>query len=570
MANLEEIFKAQEKYYDTGNQIKGDTGRYGMVASAIKEATHAGNQMLDQGGNAFDALIAVQLSLAVVEGMNTGIGAGGFIVCYDKENEETKVVNAHSRAPAELEPECFVDDNGEVIPFDKRSTHGTSVGVPGMMKGLKHLHEQYATLPLETLIAPAIELAESDFRVNSLWERTLDLFDHRLGEEARKKFMPDGKPLREGDTIVQPELAKTLKIIRDEGFDSVYEGEIADAIVEAVQSQGGVMSHQDLINYHVKIEEPLWSHYRGYDIATPAPPSGGGIAVAQQLKILENLDISQYDPHSVEKYHLLAQTMQLALADKNTHIGDADFHELPMDGLMDEEYIKERIQLISEENSAKAYEAGDPWKYQPGRDGTIEADRYAGNEGMETTHFTAVDQWGNVAACTSSIERIFGSGIMVPGYGFIMNNDLTDFEAEPGQVNEPNGHKYPTSSKCPTILFHEGKPFFTLGSPGAQTIVASVAQTIINIIDYNMSLDEAIRDPRIYVTHDLETQWEDGLEKEVLESLKKLGYSFDQSFREQTADTRLGDVQAIMIDQTNGHKLYGAADSPRPGGAEGL
>ncbi|MFC3420369.1 gamma-glutamyltransferase [Salinicoccus hispanicus] len=570
MTNIEDIFEVQKQHYSTENQIEGDEGSYGMVASAIEEATHAGNQMLEQGGNAFDALIAVQLALAAVEGMNTGIGAGGFIVCYDSEDQETKVINAHSRSPAELEPEHFLDENGEVIPFDVRSTHGTSIGVPGIMKGLLHLHENYATLPLATLIDPAIRLAESDFRVNSLWERTLELFSHRLGEEARKKFMPDGKLLKEGDTIVQPELANTLKIIRDEGFDSVYEGRIADAIVDAVKEQDGVMTHQDLINYHVKIEEPLWSSYKGFDIAMPPPPSGGGIAVAQQLKILEELNISQYDPHSPEKYHLLAQTMQLALADKNTHIGDSDFHELPIGGLLHPEYINERRAQISTEDRAQTYMHGDPWKYQEGRDGVSEVDRYVDNEGFETTHFTAVDQWGNVASCTSSIERIYGSGIMVPGYGFIMNNDLTDFEAEPDQVNEPNGHKYPTSSKCPTILFHEGRPFFTLGSPGAQTIVASVVQTIINIIDYNMSLNEAISEPRVYVTRDLETQWQDGLEDDVLEALKKMGYHFDQSFKEQTADTRIGDVQAIMIDHSDNHKLYGAADSPRPGGAEGI
>ncbi|GAB3066443.1 gamma-glutamyltransferase [Salinicoccus sesuvii] len=570
MTNIEDIFKVQKQHYNTEKQIEGDTGSYGMVASAIQEATEAGNKMLQEGGNAFDAIIAVQLALAVVEGMNTGIGAGGFIICYDKEKEETKVVNSHSRSPAELEKDHFVDESGEVIPFDVRSTHGTAVGVPGIMKGLSYLHENYGTLPLETLIEPAIELAESEFRVNSLWERTLELFSHRLGEEARKMFMPDGKLLKEGDTIVQSELANTLKIIRDKGFDAVYEGEIAEAIVDAVQSHGGVMTRQDLINYHVKLEEPLWSNYKGYDIAMPAPPSGGGIAVAQQLKILEDLDIAQYDSNSPEKYHLLAQTMQLALADKNTHIGDADFHELPIDGLLHPEYIEERRALISTEDRAQTYVHGDPWKYQEGRDGVSEVDQYVDNEGFETTHFTAVDQWGNVAACTSSIERIYGSGIMVPGYGFLMNNDLTDFEAEPNQVNEPNGHKYPTSSKCPTILFHEGKPFFTLGSPGAQTIVASVAQTIINVIDYNMTLDEAIDAARIYVTRDLGTQWQDKLDDSVLESLEEIGYHFDQSFKEETADTRIGDVQAIMIDHSDDHKLYGAADSPRPGDAEGL
>ena len=567
MADIGDIFKAQKKY-KMDNENKGDTSRDGMVASAIAEASAAGNKMLESGGNAFDALIAIQLSLAVVEGMNTGIGAGGFILCYDNDKKETKVVNAHSRAPAGLTPECFIRD-GEPMPFDERTKSAVSIGVPGIMKGMEYLHENYATLPLEQLIDPAITLAKNEFRVNSLWDRTIQLFKHRLKDTAREKFVPKGTPLREGDTITQLELAKTLEIIREDGFNAVYEGEIANAIVETVREHGGALDHQDLLNYHVKIDEPLWSTYRGYRIAFPKPPSGGGLGVAQQLKMFETLDISRYEPHSWEKYHLVSQVVQLALADRQCHIGDPDFHHLPLDGLLDEAYIKERCGEISLEKNLGKVEAGDPWKYQQGRDGTVKTNHYADNEGYETTHFTAVDRWGNIASCTSSIERIFGSGIMVPNYGFLLNNDLTDFEAEPGQVNEPNVNKYPTSSKCPAIMFHDDTPFFTLGSPGGPTIIASVAQTILNVIDYNMPLEEAIKEPRVYIEPELGREWEDGINEEAMQKLETLGYEFTQSFRVESADTRLGDVQAIMIDQTDGHLLYGVADSPRPGDARG-
>lgn len=190
MTNIDQIFEAQ-KYIEPDEELKGDTGYYGMVSSAVNEATEAGNEMLKQGGNAFDAIIAVQLALSVVEGMNTGIGAGGFILCHDYENKDTKVINAHPRSPAALRPDCFIDENGEEISFDERSTHGTSVGIPSIMKGLEYVHEDYATLPLETLIDPAIRLAESEVRVHSLWERTLELFEHRLGDEARKMFVPN-------------------------------------------------------------------------------------------------------------------------------------------------------------------------------------------------------------------------------------------------------------------------------------------------------------------------------------------------------------------------------------------
>lgn len=569
MTSIEEIFNVQE-YTEPDEKLKGDTGHYGMVASAVEEATEAGNEMLEKGGNAFDAIIAVQFALSVVEGMNTGIGSGGFILCHDYEKGDTKMVNTHPKAPAAMTPDTFVDDNGDEIPFDERSTHGSAVGIPSIMKGLKYVHENYGTLPLETLIDPAIRLAEKEFTVHSLMERTLELFEHRIGEEARKKFMPDGVKLKEGDTMWQPELAHALKTIRDNGFDDVYEGEIADAIIQAVKEQGGIMTHQDLINYEVTVDEPLWTSYRGYDIALPTPPSAGGIGVAMQLKILEQLDISQHDPHSTEKYHLISQTLQLALADDDVHIEDTNFTPAPLDGVLDEDYIKEHMEQLSLDRKAEEKTAGDPWKYQKEGHSDREQGMSSSHEGLETTHFTAVDQWGNVAACTTSIERIYGSGIMVPGYGFLLNNHLTDFSTDPDGVNGPNGNKYPKSSKSPTILFHEGKPFFTLGTPGSATIIASVVQTIVNIIDYNMPLDDAINEPRVYVLPDLSKQWEDGLDDSVLEELSDLGYQFDQSFREESADTRIGDVQAIMIDHANERRLYGRADFPRPGDAESV
>src|SRR5699024_10833796 len=279
------------------------------------------------------------------------------------------------------------------------STHGMSVGIPSIMKGLKYVHENYASLPLETLIDPAIRLAESEVRVHSLWERTLELFEHRLGDEARKMFVPDGVKLKEGDRLRQPELGKTLKTIRDNGFEDVYTGEIADAIIDTVKAHGGIMNHQDLINYDVRIEEPLWSSYRGYDIALPVPPSSGGIGTAMQLKILEQLDISQYEAHSAEKYHLIAQALQLAMADDAKYIEDTNFKPAPLDGLLHEDYIKERLGQMSADRNAEEKTAGNPWKYQKDRHSEQKHKVSADNEGLETTHFTAVDQWGNIAAC---------------------------------------------------------------------------------------------------------------------------------------------------------------------------
>lgn len=565
---IQEIFQNQEKDKLAAHE-KTSSALYGMAASAVKEATAAGTKVLEDGGNAIDAIVAIQLALSAVEGMNTGIAAGGFLVYYDNEKKKTEVIHGHSKAPAAVTPQLFVDENGDEIPFDKRSVHASSVGVPGMMKTLETVHERHGTMPLDQLIEPAIQLAEKGCRVHFLWERTLNLFKHRLDEEAKKLFMPNGTPLKEGEFIKQPELAKTLKIIRDHGFQSVYKGEIADAIIGTIQQQGGLMTKQDLRNYEVKIEEPLWSSYKEYDLAFPPPPNGGGFAVAQLLKLLEPYNLKQYTPHSWEKYHLIAEAMRLALADRQVYIEDPDVTDIPMKGLLHPDYLEERRSLISFEQRIGDAECGDPWQYEDHEPAALNKKASAHETGYETTHFTAADRWGNVAACTSSIERIFGSGIMVPGYGFMLNNDMTDFNPEPGSVNEPNGNKYPVSSKAPTIVFHKGKPLFTLGSPGAATIVASVLQVLLNILEYEMELEDAIAERRIYNTPDLSVEWEDGIDESVLEKLANLGYHPDQSFKELTADDRLGDVQAILINPFTGD-MYGAADAPRPGTAEGL
>jgi gamma-glutamyltranspeptidase/glutathione hydrolase len=567
--SLKEIFDNQKPVGDAAKYHTA-SGEKGMVSCAVKEAAEAGEAVLEDGGNAIDAVIAMQLALTAVEGMNTSIAAGGYILYYDNKKKETKVLNGHSKAPAATTPDIFYNKQGELIPFDERSISPKSVGIPGIMKMLELAHETYGSMTLERLIDPAIELAENEFRVNSLWERTIDNFKDRLGEEARKVFVPDGKPLEEEDVIRQPNLAKALKTIRKEGFSSVYEGEIADAIIETLEAMGGIMRKEDLDNYEASIEEPLWGNYKGYELAFPGPPNGGGFAISQLLTMLEKLHISQYDVHSWEKYHLVAEAIRVVLADQQTHIGDPAFVKLPLKGLFMDKYIDERRKLIDfqQRKQEQDINPGDPWKYEEGNT-DYKQKQDQSFHGMETTHFTAIDKWGNIAACTSSIERIFGSGIMVPGYGFILNNDLTDFNPEPGTVNEANANKFAVSSKTPTIVYDEGKPFFTLGSPGAETIVGSVAQVLLHVLDYKMDLGKAVDEPRIFNNPQLSWEWEDGINEQAMEKLKELGYELDRGFENISADDRLGDVKGILIDPWSG-QLYGTADSPRPGRAIGV
>lgn len=565
--SFEKIFHNQKP---VGEVAKNHTvsGIDGMIACAVKEAAVVGEEVLKEGGNAIDAIIATQLALSVVEGMNTGLGGGGVLLYYDSEKKDTKILKGHGKAPSSVKPDLYYDEKDKLIPFDERSTSPRSVAVPGAMKMLELAHNTHGSMTLERLIDPAIRLAEQGFRVNRSWERTLENFQNRLGEEAKKVFVPNGQSLKEGDYLRQTDLANTLKIIRKKGFSALYKGEIADAIIETLTAHGGTMKKADLENYQVAIEEPLWGSYKGYSLAFPGPATGGGIPLTQLLKILEKLNVSQYGIHSWEKYHMIAEATRIVLADQQTHIGDPDFTRIPLKGLIHDEYIEERMKLIDFEQRKQEINAGDPWLYEKGKANyKVEMDKSA--HGMDTTHFTAVDQWGNIAACTTSIERIFGSGIMVDGYGFMLNNDLTDFNPEPGTANEPNANKSPVSSKSPTIVFYKDKPFFTLGSPGASTIISTVAQVLLHVLDYKVDLKEAISETRIFNNPELSMEWEDGINKETMTKLKELGYELDRSFKEETADDRIGDVKGILIDPQNG-KLYGSADSPRPGRAIGI
>lgn len=565
--SLQEIFQNQKP---VGNTAKKHTvrGKSGMVSCAVKEAAVAGEEVLKEGGNAIDAVIAIQFALTVVEGMNTGIGAGGVLSYYDSKNKDTKIFNGQSKAPSSVKSNIFYNQENRLMPFDKRSTSPKSVAVPGAMKMLELVHDMHGTMTLERLIDPAIQLAEKGFWVNSSWQRTLENFQDRLGKEARKVFVPDGQPLKEGEYFRQNELAKTLKIICEEGFNALYKGEISEAIIETLTEQGGLMKKADLENYQPAVENPFWGSYKEYDLAFPAPPSGGGITLAQLLKILERLNISQYGVHSWEKYHLIAEATRIVLADQQTYIGDPAFNPIPIKGLLHDEYIKERMKQFNLKERKQEIKPGDPWRYNQG-EASYKVKMDKSRHGMDTTHFTVVDQWGNIAACTTSLERIFGSGIMVKGYGFMLNNDLTDFNPEAETVNEPKGNKFPISSKSPTIVFHNGKPFLTLGSPGASTIISSVAQVLLHVVDYKMDLSEAISEVRIFNNPQLSMEWEDGINNQVMTKLKELGYELDRSFKKETADNRIGDVKGILIDPWNG-MLYGAADSSRPGRAIGI
>ncbi|WP_202077703.1 gamma-glutamyltransferase [Caldalkalibacillus salinus] len=540
------------------------SGTHGMVSTSHPIASEVGAQVLERGGNAIDAAVAVQFTLNVVEPMMSGIGGGGFMMVYDAESGDTTIVNSRERAPAGATPDMFLDETGKIIPFSQRSTHGTAVGVPGTLKGLETALERWGSRPLQQLITPAIQYAEKGFEVDRQLADAVANNEKKLSASAAKDvFLPDGEPIEEGDWFIQSNLAQTLKLIRTHGSDAFYNGEIAEALAATVQSFGGSMATSDLSRYDVTVDEPIYGDYKGYTVASMPPPSSGGLFLIQMLQILEGFDLEQYDVRSADKYHLLSEAMKLAYADRAAYAGDPEFVEVPMQGLLHPEYISERQSLIDVRTAGQHVTHGDPWRYEEAEADygivTQEDDKDIG----ETTHFTVADRWGNVVSYTSTIEQVFGTGIMVPGYGIMLNNELTDFDARPGGANEVQPNKRPLSSMTPTIVLQDGKPVLTLGSPGGPTIITSVLQVFLNIMAYDMSLKAAIDEPRIYNTHTSVTRWEEGIPEDVITELRDRGQVYEQHPR------LIGNVQSIYIDHDN-HMFYGVADARRDGAAIGV
>ncbi|HEY9576687.1 MAG TPA: gamma-glutamyltransferase, partial [Pseudobacillus sp.] len=550
--NVQNIIKNQKR--ENGGQRAWANA--GMTASATVEASTIGADVLKSGGNAMDALAAMQFALAVSEPFNTGLGASGFITYYDAKKQETKVIHGHSKAPKNARKNVFVDENQDVIPFLERSTPGTAVAIPGVLKAFDKAIQLYGRKTWEEAIEPAIRLSEKGVEVNDLWATAIERFGNRLGEEARSFFFPDDVPLTKGEVVINKDLTNALKELQRNGVDSFYKGAIGKAMVEEIQKFEGCLVLEDLVNYEVEVAKPLQATYKEFDVVVPSPPNGGGFALLYMLKLLEKLNIGQYSVRSWEKYYLIAETLRIMTADKLTFMTDPTFYDIPLEGLLHPDYLDERVQLYNFKFRNDRIAAGNPWKFDEDKKPSgLKAQAF--EIGSETTHFVAVDEEGNIATCTSSLEHNFGSGIMVPGYGFLLNNDMTDFDPSIGGVNSVEPNKYPVSMKTPTMIFKDGQPFLTLGSPGGPTIVASVLQTLIHVINYEMDLKDAIEEPRIFNGTGPLIWWEEGLPEEARQVLEKMNYQFDE------IALPMGNVQAVLFDQAS-NQLYGASDSSRP------
>ena len=563
----------------------------GVVAVSHPAAAAAGARMLAQGGNAIDAAAAVQFALNVVEPQSSGIGGGGFMMIHLAKTGETLIVDSRERAPAAASADMFAPD-GMPMPFPLASTSGLAVGVPGTLRGIDTALRRWGTRRLADTLAPAIELAERGFRVNRFMAEDITNDDGRtqLQAETAAIFRPGGVPLVEGDWLIQPDLAKTLKLLAAKGPDAFYRGPMAQAIVKAQQRSRdelgaagkGRMTLADLAKYQVTIRQPLISHYRGWTLAGMPPPSSGGLTSFQILKLLERFPVGDaaqgYGFGSPKTLHVMIEAMRLAFADRAVWIGDDDAAPVPRKGLLHPDYLASRSALIRPDSRMESAAAGDPrpWDALP----IQPTPSYAQQESPHTTHFSIVDRWGNVVSYTSTIEYTWGSGITVPGYGFLLNNELTDFNFSPSAsaaagnpgANDVAPRKRPRSSMAPTLLFKAGKPVAAFGSPGGSTIINSVLNVTLNLVDHGMSLQQAIDAPRLSVTRATgQISCEGGtafmqprFSVATQDTLRRLGHGGLGDAGTDGCQQIIGSVQAVAIDLATGAQL-GAADPRREG-----
>ena len=530
--------------------------RGGVVVTACPIATEVGADILERGGNAVDASVAIGFALAVTYPQAGNIGGGGFMLIR-LASGETRFLDFREKAPLAAQRDMYLDERGEVI--EGMSLLGaTAAGVPGSVSGLYRAHELRGTMPWSELLRPAIDLARGGFPVSARLASSLARLQPYLERfpGLRQFTRADGSPLAAGDTLVQTELARTLEIVAREGPRGFYEGPIADLIVSEMRAGGGIVSREDLSAYATVERTPVRGDYRGYEILSAPPPSSGGAVLVELLNILEEIGLSDMDFLSEQAIHYMVEAERLAYADRARYLGDPDFTDVPTELLTSKRYARTLARTITPRATPSAGVGG-------GGD--------AGREKRETTHYSVVDRWGNTAATTTTLNDSYGSRLVARGAGFLLNNEMDDFSAKPGVANlyglvggdanaiEPG--KRMLSSMAPTIVLRNGKPVFVLGTPGGSTIITTIAQIVVDIADFGMTLEEAVAAPRFH------HQWlpdRISFEKGVLTRYLR-GHLAARGHTVEERSEPIGDVQAIAIREDC---ACGVSD-PRGGGAAG-
>jgi gamma-glutamyltranspeptidase/glutathione hydrolase len=555
------------------------TGTGGAVATVDHDASQVGMQILREGGNATDAAVATAAALGVTEPYSCGIGGGGFMVVYDASDGSVSTIDSREAAPAAFKPDSFIDpDTGEPIPFNERVTSGLGVGVPGTIRAWEQALGRFGSKPLSELLQPSIRLAARGFVVDQTYrQQTVDNLE-RFGDftSTRKTFLRKGKAPAVGSTFRNPDLAATYSRIADGGASAFYSGRIAQAIVDTVQNppivdgstrnvRPGLLTTTDLLDYRSIERAPTQSSYRDFQVYGMGPPSSGGSTVGEALNILEGYPIA--DPPRDDALHYYLEASRFSFADRGAYLGDPAYVDVPLTGLLSDGFAAERRSLITETAAKKIpVDPGDPYPYDGGT-GSVNMKSSTAVEGPSTTHLTVSDKWGNIVSYTFTIEQTGGSAITVPGYGFLLNNELTDFEPVPGLANSPEGGKRPRSSISPTIVTREdGTPIVALGSPGGSTIITTVLQVLVNDLDFGMTLPEAIAAPRASQRNTATTSAEPAFLNTPEAAL--LVRNHGQSF---TSTPEIGAATGIaFLPGGSGGTVQAAAEPVRRGGGSAL
>mgnify|MGYP000672190763 FL=1 len=502
------------------------------VAMPDSYSADAAMQVLQEGGNAIDAAITAQFVLAVTLPEAGNVGGGGFMTI--KFEDSTDFLDYREMAPENAHRDMYLDEQGDVKPYE--SLFGAKAsGIPGTVAGMWAAHKKYGTLDWERLLAPAVDLAEQGFVVHEKLANNIDHYIERTKEAAiNNNFSEYFAHAKAGTTFKQPELAKTLKAIQQQGKDGFYKGDVAKHIVDFMQQNGGLITYEDLLAYKAVWRKPLHLNWQGYELVTAPPPSSGGVAVAQWIGMLEAYDATHDLPaqNSTEYIHVMSEIGKRVFADRAEYMGDPDFVSVPVKALTDANYITQRAADIQPTSIS------DTPSVKPGL-----------KESEDTTHFSIMDRWGNAVANTTTINLTFGSGVVVTGAGFLLNDEMDDFSAKPGvpnffgavggEANAIEPYKRMLSSMTPTLVTKDDQVVLVTGSPGGTTIISSVTQSLLNALLYDMSAEEAVNSPRFH--HQLlpkdTIRMHDGFTEATINELKAMGYTID--------NRRFGDVHLI-------------------------
>ncbi len=527
---------------------RGVTAKDAMVVSAREEASKIGLSVLQAGGNAFDAMFATEMALAVVYPYAGNLGGGGFMV-YRMANGDSGALDYREKAPLQATRDMYLNDEGEVVT-EKSRLGGLAVGVPGTVSGIFTAHERFGSLPVAELLNPVIALAEKGFVVTEKQENRLKQY-RDLFFQVNTDTILFARPFKTGDTIKNYELARTLELLKKEGKEAFYSGAITQDLIDFLQANGSIITKQDLASYEAQWREPVVTNYKEYNIISMSPPSSGGIVLSQILKMVEPYPLGEFGHNSLETIQVLVEAEKRAYADRSYYLGDPDFVEIPTQFLTSVEYLHNRMKSFSFEKATPSVE--------------ISHGSVPGYESMETTHYSIVDPFGNAVAVTTTLNGAYGSKLYAGELGFFLNNEMDDFSAKPGvpnmfgligaEANAIEPGKRMLSSMTPTIVEKEGELFMVVGSPGGSTIITSVLQTILNVTEFDLTMQQAVDAPRFH------HQWLPdeivfepyAFEQELLNRLKAKGYEVNER-----NSTILGKVDAIL--KLDNGWLEGGAD----------